>query len=193
MIASAQGEPCIGRTRALASICIVTDDETPQPEVLPPPEPGVVAEDAATAEAGSAPDEPMVSEPLKLVRIASMTQAMLVEVRGIELDDDAVARLQSVHGRTVASLREIMSDDLRDELDSVVLPLQEGASGAEVRVAQAQLAGWLEGLFHGIRASLWGQQVAVQRSAMQNLEALHTLDAKEAGEDEDANSSGLYL
>ena len=135
----------------------------------------------------------MVSEPLKLVRIASMTQAMLVEVRGIELDDDAVARLQSVHGRTVASLREIMSDDLRDELDSVVLPLQEGASGAEVRVAQAQLAGWLEGLFHGIRASLWGQQVAVQRSAMQNLEALHTLDAKEAGEDEDANSSGLYL
>jgi hypothetical protein len=56
------------------------------------------------------------------------------------------------------------------------------------------LAGWLEGLFHGIRASLWGQQVAVQRSAMQNLEALHTLDAKEAREkDKEANSSGLYL
>ncbi|MBT8166322.1 MAG: DUF2587 domain-containing protein [Acidimicrobiia bacterium] len=165
----------------------MTDDETPKPEVLPPPEPEVVAE---TDE----PDEPMVSEPLKLVRIASMTQAMLVEVRGIELDEDAVARLQSVHARTVSSLREIMSDELRDELDAVVLPLQEGASEAEVRVAQAQLAGWLEGLFHGIRASLWGQQVAVQRSAMQNLEALHTLDAKEAKDkDEQANSSGLYL
>jgi len=169
----------------------VTDDETPQPEVLPPPEPEAVAGDATIAEAD--PDEPMVSEPLKLVRIASMTQAMLVEVRGIELDEDAVARLQSVHGRTVASLREIMSDELRDELDAVVLPLQEGASEAEVRVAQAQLAGWLEGLFHGIRASLWGQQVAVQRSAMQNLEALHTLDAKETDSDQDANSSGLYL
>ncbi len=135
----------------------------------------------------------MVSEPLKLVRIASMTQAMLVEVRNIDLDDHAVARLQGVHARTVESLRDIMSDELRDELDAVVLPLQEGASEAEVRVAQAQLAGWLEGLFHGIRASLWGQQVAVQRAAMQNLEALHALDAKESSNSSDENSSGLYL
>lgn len=135
----------------------------------------------------------MVSEPLKLVRIASMTQAMLVEVRGIDLDDHAVARLQGVHARTVDSLRDIMSDELREELDSVVLPLQEGASEAEVRVAQAQLAGWLEGLFHGIRASLWGQQVAVQRAASQNLEALHALDAKESGDSASENSSGLYL
>lgn len=163
----------------------MTDSEIPESEILPPPAPEVVGEDVVV------PDEPMVSEPLKLVRIASMTQAMLVEVRGIELDDHAVARLQNVHSRTLESLREIMSDELRDELDMVVLPLQEGASEAEVRVAQAQLAGWLEGLFHGIRASLWGQQVAVQRSALQNLEALHTLDAKES--DKDASSSGLYL
>ena len=135
----------------------------------------------------------MVSEPLKLVRIASMTQALLVEVRGIDLDDHAVARLQNVHGRTVASLREIMSEELRDELDDVVFPLEEGATEAEVRVAQAQLAGWLEGLFHGIRASLWGQQVAVQRAALQNLEALHALDAKESKAPEGENSSGLYL
>jgi hypothetical protein len=165
----------------------VTDAEPQQPEVLPPPEPEVVEP------AGSESDEPMVSEPLKLVRIASMTQAMLIEVRGIDLDDHAVARLQDVHGRTVALLREIMSDALRDELDAVVLPLQEGASEAEVRLAQAQLAGWLEGLFHGIRASLWGQQVAVQRAAMQNLEALHALDAKETQTKGDENSSGLYL
>ena len=137
-----------------------------EPEVLPTP----VPEDDSGG-------EPMVSEPLKLVRIASMTQAMLVEVRSIELDQNAV---------------EIMSDDLREELDSVVLPLREGASEAEVRVAQAQLAGWLEGLFHGIRASLWGQQVAVQRAAMQNMEALHALDAKEGGQGGE-KSSGLYL
>lgn len=162
-------------------------DETAEPEVLHPsgagtPDPDVVDDG----------DGPMVSEPLKLVRIASMTQAMLVEVRGIELDEYAVARLQGVHAQTVASLRDIMSDELRDELDAVVLPLQEGATEAEVRVAQAQLAGWLEGLFHGIRASLWGQQVAVQRAATQNLEALHTLDAKEAAAGNE-NSSGLYL
>jgi hypothetical protein len=170
-----------------ASIGGVTEEELQQPEVLPAPEPEVVDETATQL------DEPMVSEPLKLVRIASMTQAMLIEVRSIELDDHAVARLQDVHGRTVASLREIMSDELRDELDSMVLPLQEGASEAEVRLAQAQLAGWLEGLFHGIRASLWGQQVAVQRAAMQNLEALHALDAKETQTKGDENSSGLYL
>lgn len=162
----------------------MTQDQTPEPEVLPPPEADQSAKPA---------DEPMVSEPLKLVRIASMTQAMLVEVRSIDLDDHAVARLQSVHARTVESLRDIMSDELRDELDAVVLPLEEGASEAEVRVAQAQLAGWLEGLFHGIRASLWGQQVAVQRAAMQNLEALHALDAKESSDSGDDNSSGLYL
>ena len=174
----------------MASIRGVNDKDTPQPEVLPPPdqESGSVETDLPGQS-----DEPMVSEPLKLVRIASMTQAMLVEVRSIDLDDHAVARLQGVHARTVQSLRDIMSDELREELDAVVLPLQEGASEAEVRVAQAQLAGWLEGLFHGIRASLWGQQVAVQRAAMQNLEALHALDAKESTNAGDDNSSGLYL
>lgn len=135
---------------------------------------------------------PLVTEPLKLVRIASMVQAMLVEVRGIDLDENAVTRLEDVHRKTVASLRDIMSDELRDELDQVVLPLGNDTSEAEVRVAQAQLAGWLEGLFHGIRASLWGQQVAVQKVAMQNLEALQALEAKE-GRNNQEESPGLYL
>lgn len=171
-----------GWDRGLASIRRVSDEQV-QPEIVP------AAGEADVVEDG---DGPMVSEPLKLVRIASMTQALLIEVRGIDLDEHAVARLQGVHAQTVRSLREIMSDELRDELDAVVLPLKDGASEAEVRVAQAQLAGWLEGLFHGIRASLWGQQVAVQRAAMQNLEALHALDAKEAGAD-NTDPSGLYL
>lgn len=134
---------------------------------------------------------PLVTEPLKLVRIASMVQAMLVEVRDIQLDDNAITRIEDVHRRTVASLRDIMSDDLKEELDEVVLPLSEDVSEAEVRVAQAQLAGWLEGLFHGIRASLWGQQVAVQKVATQNMEALQALEAKEGSKKED--SPGLYL
>lgn len=169
------------------------ESENPEPKVLPPPDPESPEGGVPELDVVDQSEGPMVSEPLKLVRIASMTQAMLVEVRGIDLDDHAVARLQNVHARTVASLRDIMSDELREELDAVVLPLQEGASEAEVRVAQAQLAGWLEGLFHGIRASLWGQQVAVQRAAMQNLEALHALDAKDSGDAAADNSSGLYL
>ena len=134
---------------------------------------------------------PLVTEPLKLVRIASMVQAMLVEVRGIDLDENAVNRIEDVHRRTVASLRDIMSDDLREELDQVILPLGNDTSEAEVRVAQAQLAGWLEGLFHGIRASVWGQQVAIQKVASQNLEALQALETKEGSDQED--SPGLYL
>ena len=135
---------------------------------------------------------PLVTEPLKLVRIASMVQAMLVEVRGIELDESAVNRMEDVHRRTVSSLREIMSDELREELDHVVLPLGDDSSEAEVRVAQAQLAGWLEGLFHGIRASVWGQQVAVQKVAKQNLEALQALEVKEGANNQE-DSPGLYL
>ena len=158
--------------------------------MLPPPEP---ASDPDTEVVDDA-EGPMVSEPLKLVRIASMTQAMLLEVRGIELDENAVTRLKDVHARTVASLRDIMSDELRDELDQVVLPLSDPATEAEVRVAQAQLAGWLEGLFHGIRASLWGQQVAVQRAAAQNIQALQALEAKEqAANNQQEGSSGMYL
>lgn len=157
----------------------------PPPETASDPDPEVI-DDA---------EGPMVSEPLKLVRIASMTQAMLLEVRGIELDENAVARLKDVHARTVASLRDIMSDELREELDQMVLPLSDPATEAEVRVAQAQLAGWLEGLFHGIRASLWGQQVAVQRAAAQNIQALQALEAKEqaAANNQQDGSSGMYL
>ena len=164
----------------MASIGSVSDEEVVESEEIDQ-QPEVVPET----------EGPLVTEPLKLVRIASMVQAMLVEVRGIDLDENAVNRLEDVHGQTLASLRDIMSDDLREELDQVVLPLGDEASEAEVRVAQAQLAGWLEGLFHGIRASLWGQQVAVQKVAMQNLEALQALEAKEGSNKED--SPGLYL
>lgn len=162
-----------------------------EPDVAPPdgsvePELVPVPKDEEQDQSG-----PLVTEPLKLVRIASMVQAMLMEVRAIELDDNATSRLQSVHSRTVDSLREIISDDLKEELSDMVLPLAEGATEAEARLAQAQLSGWLEGLFHGIRASLWGQQIAVQRAASQNLEALHALEAKEGKADK--NTPGLYL
>jgi hypothetical protein len=159
------------------------------PEVVDPDEGKPVP-----AEPQEEEGQPLVTEPLKLVRIASMVQAMLMEVRSIKLDASATSRLQGVHYRTVEALKGIMSEELTEELDNMVLPLEGEASEAEVRVAQAQLAGWLEGLFHGIRASLWGQQIAVQKAAAQSLEALHALEARKArsGEQEDSGQ-GLYL
>lgn len=132
----------------------------------------------------------MVSEPLKLVRIASMVQILLNEVRSIEMDQQARDRLQEVHHRTLEELREIMSDELRTEMDNVLVPLSTDASEPELRLAQAQLAGWLEGLFHGIRASMWGQQMAQQRLLASQAQALQGLDQQAS---ENPTTGGMYL
>ncbi len=118
-----------------------------------------------------------------------MVQILLNEVRSIDLDQQARDRLQEVHHRTVDELREIMSDELRTEMDNVLVPLSESASESELRLAQAQLAGWLEGLFHGIRASMWGQQMAQQRLLASQAQALQGLD-KSASEN---TAGGMYL
>jgi len=145
------------------------------------------------------PEAELVTEPLKLIRIASMLQAMRHEVREITLDDLGRRRLTELHSRTLAELREIMSPDLQEEFDAVILPLREGTpSDTEIRLAQAQLAGWLEGLFHGIRASVWGQQMAAQQQALKSISALQELQAHQAGvpsseKEGEEPSSGLYL
>jgi hypothetical protein len=129
-----------------------------------------------------------VSEPSKLIRIASMTRAMLEEVRAAPLDDAGRARLREIYDRSLVELKDVLSDDLVDELDAVFVPIDEGTpSGAEMRVAQAQLVGWLEGLFHGIQASLISQQM----SATAQLDHMRQRKSLETGESE--TSSGLYL
>jgi hypothetical protein len=141
-----------------------------------------------SVEGGDTEEDSPVSQPTKLIRIASMTRAMLEEVRQAPLDENGRARLAEVHGRSLDELREVLSPDLRDEFDEVMIPLGEtNVSGDELRIAQAQLIGWLEGLFHGIQASLWTQQMAAQTqlAEMQKRAAL----PKGAGED----ASGLYL
>ena len=104
--------------------------------------------------------QPSVSEPSKLIRIASMTRAMLDEVREAPLDEAGRGRLVSIYDSSITELREVLSDDLVEELDAVFVPITDQPSEAELRVAQAQLVGWLEGLFHGIQASLISQQMA---------------------------------
>ena len=129
-----------------------------------------------------------VTEPSKLIRIASMTKAMLEEVRASGMDDLGRQRLLAVYHRSIDELRDVLSDDLKDELDSIFVPLEsETPTEPEIRVAQAQLVGWLEGLFHGIQASLWSQQM----SAQAQLEQMGQRRALEASGDED--QPGLYL
>ena len=104
-----------------------------------------------------------VSRPTKLIRIASMVRALLDEARRAPLDDAGRRSLKEIHERSLHELREILSDDLRDELSDVTLPFtSDTPSESELRIAQAQLVGWLEGLFHGIQATLFTQQIQAQ-------------------------------
>src|SRR5215472_11937439 len=99
------------------------------------------------------PDGEQVSNPTKLIRIASMVRALLDEARRAPLDDAGRRSLREIHERSISALEDILSDDLRKELEEVALPFEnETPSESELRIAQAQLVGWLEGLFHGIQA-----------------------------------------
>ena len=131
-----------------------------------------------------------VTEPSKLIRIASMTRAMLEEVRESGLDDQGTQRLIAIYHNSIDELREVLSDDLKDEMDAIFLPLeQDTPTESELRVAQAQLVGWLEGLFHGIQASLFTQQV----SAQTQLEQMRRRMALEPPQQPDDEQPGLYL
>jgi Protein of unknown function (DUF2587) len=104
-----------------------------------------------------------ISSPTKLIRIASMVRTMLDEVRRAPLDDAGRRRLREIHERSLHELEGVLSPDLRQELSEVVLPLtSDTPTESELRLAQAQLVGWLEGLFHGIQATLFTQQAAAQ-------------------------------
>ena len=105
-----------------------------------------------------------VARPTKLIRIASMVRALLEEARRAPLDDAGRRSLRTIHERSIHELEEILSPDLRDELEQVTLPFTtETPSESELRIAQAQLVGWLEGLFHGIQATLFAQQLAARQ------------------------------
>jgi hypothetical protein len=104
-----------------------------------------------------------ITSPTKLIRIASMVRTMLDEVRRAPLDDAGRHRLREIHQRSLEALQNVLSPDLQQELNEVVLPLtSDDPSESELRLAQAQLVGWLEGLFHGIQATLFTQQAMAQ-------------------------------
>lgn len=123
----------------------------------------------ATADQGEedsdTPDVESVTSPAKVMRIGSMVKQLLEEVRSAPLDEASRERLAEIYDRSVTELTEALSPDLRDELQSLALPFDDGEipSESELRIAKAQLVGWLEGLFHGIQATLMAQQFATQR------------------------------
>src|SRR5580765_8217932 len=130
------------------------------PEVMPSP--------PATDDDGDARES--VEQPAKVMRIGSMIKQLLDEVRAAPLDEASRDRLAAIFETSVKELSESLSPDLRDELARLAPPFAGDAapSDAELRVAQAQRVGWLEGLFHGIQATLFAQQM----QARQQLEEM---------------------
>ncbi len=120
-----------------------------------------------------------ISEPAKVLRIGSMVKTLLDEVRQAPLDEKSRARLREIHEQSIRDLSEGLSPDLVEELQRMTLPFDEAApSESELRIAQAQLVGWLEGLFHGIQAALMSQQMA----ARAQLEEMRQRGLPQAGE-----------
>ena len=116
----------------------------------------------------------MVEHPAKVMRIGSMIKQLLEEVRDSPLDEAGRARLAAVHERSITELEQGLSPELVAELRRISLPFDENStpSDAELRIAQAQLVGWLEGLFHGIQTALVAQQMAAQAQIAQMRRAL---------------------
>jgi len=128
-----------------------------------------------------------VNEPAKVLRIGSMVKTLLDEVRAAPLDDKSRVRLREIYEQSIHDLSEGLSPDLVEELGSLALPFDsEAPSDAELRIAQAQLVGWLEGLFHGIQATLMSQQMA----ARAQLEEMRQRGLPSAGE---TGRTGAYL
>ena len=117
---------------------------------------------------GGEEETPAISEPGKVMRIGSMIRTLLDEVREAELDEASRDRMREIYEQSVAEISEALAPELRDELARLALPFSsDSPSEGELRVAQAQLVGWLEGLFHGIQAAVAAQQMMAQRQLME--------------------------
>ncbi len=154
----------------------------------------VISPDAIDPEGAQSDPEPMprgsVSEPAKVMRIGSMIRQLLEEVRMTELDERGRIRLREIYDTSVENLASALSPDLQEELYSLAVPFgdDELPSVSELRIAQAQLVGWLEGLFHGIQTTIFAQQAAAQLQ----LEQMKS-STPMPGINPDAPRSGTYL
>lgn len=141
----------------------------------------VVGQDGMAIGGGGGGDESrevpvteMVEQPAKVMRIGSMIKQLLEEVRAAPLDEASRVRLKEIHASSVKELEDGLAPELVEELERLSLPFTEESvpSEAELRIAQAQLVGWLEGLFHGIQTALFAQQMAARAQLEQMRRAL---------------------
>jgi hypothetical protein len=149
---------------------------------------------------GERPVVEMVEQPAKVMRIGSMIRQLLDEVKAAPLDEKSRARLAEIHRSSIKELEDGLAPELVDELERLSLPFTEGdtPSEAELRIAQAQLVGWLEGLFHGIQTTLFAQQMAARAQLEQMRRALPPGVMPGPGGPEEAaqpppRTSGQYL
>jgi hypothetical protein len=155
-------------------------DQTP--EVVPPGEGPQLPDDLQES----------VQHPAKVMRIASMARQLLEELRSAPLDEAGRSRLREIYETSVKELGEVISGDLKEELQALSLPFEEASpSDAELRIAHAMLVGWLEGLFHGIQAMLFAQQM----ESRQRLEQMRnrSLPGGPPGGEPGQHPGGTYL
>jgi proteasome activator-like protein len=129
-----------------------------------------VPQDDDGQDGNQSPIGELVEQPAKVMRIGTMIKQLLEEVRAAPLDDASRNRLKEIHASSIRELEKGLAPELREELDRITLPFSEGEtpSDAELRIAQAQLVGWLEGVFHGIQTALFAQQMAA-RSQLEEM------------------------
>ena len=131
-----------------------------------------------------------VQQPAKVMRIASMARQLLEELRHAPLDDPGRSRLKEIYETSIRELGEVVSGDLKEELSTLSLPFDDDSpTDAELRIAHAQLVGWLEGLFHGIQAMLFAQQM----ESRQRLEEMRRPSLPSGPPGEPHSPGGTYL
>jgi hypothetical protein len=139
----------------------------------------------------------LVEQPAKVMRIGTMIKQLLEEVRAAPLDEASRNRLREIHAISIRELEDGLAPELRDELDRLTLPFTEGTvpSDGELRIAQAQLVGWLEGLFHGIQTALFAQQMAAraQIEQMREQRGLPPGTGRPGGNGGSGSGTGHYL
>jgi hypothetical protein len=163
-------------------------------------EPTIIGPDGNPVAAPPAPISvgDLVEQPAKVMRIGGMIRQLLDEVKAAPLDEASRARLRDIHLQSIKELEDGLASELIEELDRLSLPFDaETPSEGELRIAQAQLVGWLEGLFHGIQATLYAQQVQAQ-AQFQNMRLALPGPNDTKGEDsattaENGSSGGMYL
>ncbi|GBL20210.1 bacterial proteasome activator [Acidimicrobiaceae bacterium] len=134
--------------------------------------------------------EETVTAPAKVMRIGSMIKQLLDEVRSMTLDSPSRERLAEIYERSIVELATALSPDLQEELKTLALPFKDGEipSEAELRIAKAQLVGWLEGLFHGIQATMFAQQLSMRQQFEQKQ-----IQSGEAPSAQPGDRPGTYL